>query len=269
MTALMPTDTRYDDAEKFLFGGNWYENSELSHLPGLLGNVRLMVDIGASLGPYALCANRVLKDADIYAVEANPRTFERLQVFCTKAMCQSTNRLHPVHAAMGAEKGKIDFFIPTVESSRLPLTSSTFKNPLITDDWEKVTVDCITLDALCADRLPDFAKIDVEGAEYRVLQGAQRILREGQCRLLIEVHPWGDPTIQKRPEHVFQFLNQFGYSFRRIARHWLFEKRGESAVIRGIKLQAICFIMRCGPLKETLKKIVVWFDRRKQRKSSQ
>jgi FkbM family methyltransferase len=262
----MPTDTRYEDAEKYLFDGNWYENSELAHLPALLGGVRRMVDIGASLGPYTLCANRVLSNADIYAIEANPRTFERLEVFCRAAAAQSGNRLHPVHTAMGSEKGQIDFFIPTLESSCLPLTSSTFKNPAITNDWEKVTVDCMPLDGLCAEQPPDFVKMDVEGAEYRVLLGSQRILRESQCRFLIEVHPWGDPTLQKRPEHVFQFLNKFGYSFRRVARHWLFEKRGEPSVIRAVKVQAITVVMRCLPLKEALKKVVLWTDRRKQQK---
>lgn len=264
----MQTDSRYNDAEKFLFGMNWYENAELAHLPALLGGVRRMIDVGASLGPYTLCANSVLSDADIYAIEANPSTFERLEVNCKNAATQSSNRLHPVHTAMGGETGRIDFFIPTAESSRLPLTSSTFRNPAITDDWEKVTVDCTTLDAFCGQHLPDFVKIDVEGAEYRVLLGAQRILREGKCRFLIEIHPWGDPTIQKRPEHIFQFLNKFGYSFDRVARHWLFEKRGEPFPIRAVKVQAISLVMRCKPMKEALKKIVLWLDRRRRPRRS-
>jgi FkbM family methyltransferase len=262
----MLTDTRYGDAEKFIFGGNWYEASELAHLPGLLGGVQVMADIGASLGPYTFCANEVLRNADLYAVEANPQTFERLQARCQGAALKTGNRLHPIHAAAGSKKGQIDFFIPSVRSARLPLTSSTFKNPTITDDWDKVTVDCITLDSLFPDRMPDFVKIDVEGAEYQVLQGAQRILRDGKCRFLIELHPWGDPTIQKKPEHVFQFLNKFGYSFRRVNRHWLFEKRGESFLVRTVKVGAISFIWRCKPLKEALKKIVLWRDRRRQPK---
>jgi len=265
----MQADTRYDEVEKFLFGGNWYENSELAHLPDLLGGVRIMVDIGASLGPYTLCANEVLRNADIYAIEANPQTFERLQARCNKATDKSNNRLHPMHVAMGSEQGSIDFFIPTVQSARLPLTSSTFKNPAITDDWEKVVVDCVTLDSLFPDRTPDFVKLDVEGAEFRVLSGAQRILREGKCRFLVEVHPWGDPTIQKKPEHVFQYLNRFGYSVRRVDRHWLFEKRGENSVTRAIKVALITCVMRCDPLKKLLKKILVRPDRRKDEKKEQ
>jgi hypothetical protein len=106
----------------------------------------------------------------------------------------------------------------------------------------------------------------VEGAEYQVLQGAERILKDGQCRFLIEVHPWGDPTIRKKPEHVFQFLNKFGYSFRRVNRHWLFEKRGEFFLVRAVKVAVISFVWRCKPLKEALKKIVLWRDRFRQRK---
>jgi len=257
------TDTRYDDAEKFLYGGNWYENSELAHLPALLGGVRVFVDVGASLGPYTFCADRTLRDADIYAIEANPQTHARLAELCAKS--KSTNRLHPIHAAVSSERGKIDFFIPSAQSSRLPLTSSLFQNQVITDDWEKVVVDCITLDDLCRETSPDFLKMDIEGAEFRALQGAAQLLARGKCRFLVEVHPWGDPTLGKRPEDVFKLFYSYGYDFRRVARHWLFEKKRLPWPLRFLKLQAIVFIHRCLPLKEALKKIVLWLDARKQR----
>lgn len=254
-------DARYTDAEKFLYGGQWYENSELARLPEQLGGVRVFIDVGASLGPYTLCADQALKDADIYAIEANPQTFKRLSELCAES--KSTNRLHPVHTAVSSEAGQIDFFIPTIKSSRLPLTSSLFQNQAVTDDWEKVSVACVTLDEFCKDLAPDFIKMDIEGAEYRALLGAERILREGRCRFLVEVHPWGDPDLGKRPEDVFKLFHSHGYDFRRLARHWLFTKSPGGGLLRWVKLQAITLIMRCLPLKQLLKKIVLWRDARR------
>jgi FkbM family methyltransferase len=256
-------DTRYDVAEKFVYGAS-YETNELAQLPPLLEGVRVFIDVGASLGPYTFCADRTLRDADIYSIEANPQTYARLAKLCAKS--QSTNRLHPIHAAAASERGKIDFFIPSAKSSRLPLTSSLFQNQQITDDWEKVLVDCITLDDLCRDLSPDFLKMDIEGAEFRALQGAARVLESGKCRFLVEVHPWGDPTIGKRPDDIFKLFYSYGYDFRRVARHWLFEKKPRLWAVRFLKLKAIVFIHRCLPLKEFLKKVVVWFDSLKRRR---
>lgn len=43
-----------------------------------------------------------------------------------------------------------------------------------------------------------FLKIDVEGAEYRVLQGARQTLEQSRPALLIEVHHFGDAETQAR-----------------------------------------------------------------------
>ena len=40
--------------------------------------------------------------------------------------------------------------------------------------------------------------MDVEGGEYRVLQGAKEILDRGKCKFLIEIHPWGVRLLIKK-----------------------------------------------------------------------
>ena len=48
-----------------------------------------------------------------------------------------------------------------------------------------------TLDSFCRDRAlrPDVIKIDVEGAEFAVVEGARRILAEARPLLVVSVHP--------------------------------------------------------------------------------
>jgi hypothetical protein len=62
------------------------------------------------------------------------------------------------------------------------------------------------------DQPPDFIKIDVEGAELRVLKGARRILSNGAPRLLVELHQGIDPGGQRDPGEVVQYLARLGYS---------------------------------------------------------
>lgn len=79
--------------------------------------------------------------------------------------------------------------------------------------------DCsfITLDEFLEDKRlapPDFIKVDVEGSELFVLQGARRLLgHEVPPPMLIEVvAPW-ERMFSYSPWDVFSFLKSFGYSF--------------------------------------------------------
>lgn len=75
------------------------------------------------------------------------------------------------------------------------------------------TVQCTTLDTYWCDEtaLPDFIKIDIEGAELAALEGAKRLLsprlHEAAPRLMVEV--------TNQNEAVFVLLNSLGYSIRR------------------------------------------------------
>jgi FkbM family methyltransferase len=53
----------------------------------------------------------------------------------------------------------------------------------------EVKVEATTLDAFCAERglVPDFIKIDVEGAELMVVRGMRSVLRSAKPRLMVEM----------------------------------------------------------------------------------
>ncbi len=254
------TTDRYRDAEKLVFDEGWYENAELRHLPALLAGVKVFVDVGASIGPYTRCAAREIKGGRIIAIEANPETYRRLQNFVRQWAEETGNRIDTLHAAAGERAGKIDLFIPSESSPELPLTSSTVNSEVVAADWQTTPVDCLTLDSILADLEPDLIKIDVEGAEYRVLQGAEGILNAGRCRFLVEIHPWGDPAIGKKPADIFNFFYDHGYDFRRVARHWHFAKTPLTWK-HAVKRWAINLIMSNQALKKPLRNLVLALDR--------
>jgi FkbM family methyltransferase len=63
-------------------------------------------------------------------------------------------------------------------------------------DWdaaEKVTVLCRTADSVAVERgWPDFMKVDTEGHELLVLQGAAEIIKRGLTDMLVEFHSPGN-----------------------------------------------------------------------------
>lgn len=88
------------------------------------------------------------------------------------------------HVALGNEIGTVEYY--RRESFRHTLGISKEEQ----NHFQKVSVPMVTLDSL-ADELafqPDIIKIDVEGAEFLVLQGMRKILNQERLEIYCEVH---------------------------------------------------------------------------------
>ena len=75
-------------------------------------------------------------------------------------------------------------------------------------------VPTVSLDAL-ADRysvVPDFIKIDVEGAEVLVLRGSTNIAAAQQTRFLVEMHSPPELGMLQNAEQVLSWCDQTGYA---------------------------------------------------------
>jgi FkbM family methyltransferase len=70
----------------------------------------------------------------------------------------------------------------------------------------------ITLDRYVLDsgRIPDLIKIDVEGGELLVLQGAEKLLSQHHPRLILGVHPFWLPRTQS-VRQICALLDRHGY----------------------------------------------------------
>ena len=64
------------------FGENMHEKEVINSLPYLLRNAEVFVDVGASIGQYTFFGNKIMNNGKIYAIEADPLRFERLDKLC-------------------------------------------------------------------------------------------------------------------------------------------------------------------------------------------
>ncbi len=133
-------------------------------------------DIGANEGDYVESVHKAFPSATIYAFEPHPRTFVRLQertgstAKCFNLACDKeigSFELHDLAGEKGTQLASLS------REALLPLG-----RPI-----ESFLIKSITLDEFCAqnkiDRI-DLLKIDTEGNERRVLEGAARLLSEGR-----------------------------------------------------------------------------------------
>jgi FkbM family methyltransferase len=141
------------------------------------------LDIGANVGAYSLLLGRwVGTSGAVFAFEPAPPVFDGLTRHIQLNDLQRV--VHPVAAAVGEREAVVEFVLSaTAGESRLAARS---------DTGESRQVRMVSIDGFCArERLePDFIKIDVEGFELAVLQGAREtIRRRPSFALFVELHP--------------------------------------------------------------------------------
>jgi FkbM family methyltransferase len=250
------TEDLFRTLEDHYFGPNMQERKEIAALPGLLRDARVFVDVGAGLGQYSYFANRAMHESTIYAIEADPLRFERLRELCGQwARDSAGNKIFPLKVALSDKTGTAKFFVTDADHSGGLFPYSGIREGSGSHSWREVEVKCETLDSLfLQEGGPDLVKIDVEGGEYRVLLGSAGILRRGKTRFLVEVHPWGDPTIGKTEADVFDLFARFGYDFKRVHHHWLFAK-SQSRLWMRLKNRLIHVILDHPRVRATVRKL--------------
>ena len=154
--------------------------------PGFDGmDARTVVDVGANEGYYVLQLKRLNPALTIYAFEPNPRAADRLE----QAVADNgVSGIHLVRSAVSDVSADEPFELVDEISSIGGFRIWGYRPWLDTARIEEILVPTVTLDeALEGVGDVDLMKIDVEGAEYRVLKGAQRTLSHTK-RIVVECH---------------------------------------------------------------------------------
>ncbi|MGE5640573.1 MAG: FkbM family methyltransferase [Clostridia bacterium] len=165
--------------------GEWTEN-EVELLCQVLRPGDAAIDAGANLGSHTVpFARRVGPAGRVMAFEPQPRIFELLSANVSINGLGNVT-LHP--AACGAEAGQLD--LPPVDYGR----EANFGGVNVRDleaagrnaGLATVPVPLVTLDDAVKAEHVRLIKIDVEGMERDVLQGARRLIEKGRPFLYVE-----------------------------------------------------------------------------------
>jgi FkbM family methyltransferase len=159
----------------------------------------LIFDIGANAGYWSMLCGRNSKIM-VEAFEPDPNTFEVLEKNRTENSCKNiiSHRL-----ALGDRQGTLLFksgLNGYIVSSKLNKTRSQ------EDDIIEVPVE--TIDKLNRPKI-DFIKIDVEGFEGKVLEGAIQTIRKDKPKLLVELHPYFMREEGNDSKKVYYFLKKY------------------------------------------------------------
>ncbi len=195
--------------------GEGFERTELRFVEKFLRPGMTVLDIGAHHGLYTLLSSKCVGPrGHVISFEASPRERRRLNQHIRINHC---GNVRVEACAAGRECGLADFFIVDGACD----WGNSLRAPFVSESTYKVRVEVRTVDDVLQGlgiSEVDFIKLDVEGAELAVLQGAVRLLR-GPSRpaILAEVQdirtqPWG---YQARA--IVQLLASLDYSWYALA----------------------------------------------------
>ena len=199
--------------ERLSFALGTYEAHIVRCMQRLIKPGDTVYDIGANAGYFTLVMSKIVQsNGNVFSFEPDPSNFGALQ---KNIQDNNLTVAKPIQKA--------------VSDSTEELTFATFEYSLVghiatqstPDDATLIKVDATTLDDFVYKQgfpSPKFLKIDVEGAEDRVLFGADRLLREARPIILAEVR---EGEIY---ENIVHFLTERGYRFEFLKGGWQREK---------------------------------------------
>lgn len=150
---------------------------ELSLVPFLVQRDRIAVDAGANRGIWSEMMRRYARH--VHAFEPNPKLYEELRRGAAKGVT-------PHRLALSNETGTAELRIPKRQQGYSNYGASLSEVAIGSSTYKSITVRTARLDDLDLGDV-GFIKIDVEGHESAVIDGAKETLRKYRPNLIVEL----------------------------------------------------------------------------------
>ena len=171
------------------------------------------LDCGANIGVFTIEWAKMMHEwGHVISYEAQEKVYYALAGNIVINNCLNVTAKH---AAVGSKCGKINipepnYLIPSSYGSfELKQRENTeFIGQKIDYEANSKSVDMVSIDSLGLERL-DFLKIDVEGMEWEVLQGAKKTIKKCKPMMVIEI-------LKSDGRQIAEFLVAQGYNVHRL-----------------------------------------------------
>ncbi len=159
------------------------------------------IDIGANLG-------HILMEIVAAAPKGKHFAFEPIPDLYTSLKKRFSKNTTVYNYALSSKKGSTTFnYYP----ERPAVSGFRERNNQIGQEPTLLSVQVEKLDDLIPENLKiDLVKIDVEGAEYEVLQGARKVLHKNKPLVLFECGLGGADVYGTTPDHIFDLFTECG-----------------------------------------------------------
>ncbi|MHB9003847.1 MAG: FkbM family methyltransferase [Coriobacteriia bacterium] len=151
-----------------------HEFEDMAFLLHFLRADGAFVDVGANAGAYTVLAGAAV-GAEVLAFEPIPATYERL--VANVRLNSGATRVRCVNKAVGSASGTLEFTTQLDAENHAIAPGETRQSTAL--------VEVTTLDREVSGSFPEMLKIDVEGFELPVIEGASRVLANSVLRAAV------------------------------------------------------------------------------------
>ncbi|WP_017305265.1 FkbM family methyltransferase [Spirulina subsalsa] len=199
------------------------EQKEQKLVENLVPKGGTVFDVGANVGDYSILLSQLVGYfGRVYAFEPTSSIFMQLQTRLTE---YQLNNITLTQKAVYAENTTLEFNefpddYSAWNSLGKPVMSDPHGNYEIVPIVKTEQVEAITLDTFCQENnieTIDFLKVDVEGAESYVFQGAEQLLAQKKARFIqFEISQKMLEGLNKTAQETFNLLAAQGYECHEI-----------------------------------------------------
>jgi FkbM family methyltransferase len=163
-----------------------------------MGGDGIVFDVGANIGNYSTEIKNANPNTIIYAFEPHPKSFSKLSTLFSHAKHEKDRA---VNAGLGREKGTARLFdYQDTDGNGSGSEHASLYNEVFQDVKPDICeVDILTIDSFCTENnitQIELLKMDTEGNEFAILEGAKRMLSEHRIKI---IHfEFGDRNIYSR-----------------------------------------------------------------------
>lgn len=166
--------------ERCLFETGTYEKGTLEFMEGHLKSGDTFVDIGANIGLMSLVGMKsVGKSGNVWSFEANPKTFDILE---KNIQLNEMDSIHAFGCGLGENKETLALY------DNWSINRGAASTVVKGENASSINITILPLDEVVSGQSlsVDMIKIDVEGMEMAVLNGADKTIRDNQPILIVE-----------------------------------------------------------------------------------
>ena len=168
------TYSQNDFVSSWISNVGYYEIGLLRELVKYTKN-KVVFDVGAYIGTHTIYISKFGSPETVYAFEPDPKNFGLLK---KNIEANSLDNVVPINKGVWEFDGTVSF----------KMADASNRGVSKVDHAGDTTIQVVSLDSFCSDGRCDCIKIDIEGNELKVLEGARNIITDNHPILAIEVH---------------------------------------------------------------------------------
>lgn len=208
----------------YFFGTYLVEEDILRCWMNVAVGAKVIFDVGANAGIYSLAALAAQPDATVHAFEATPEIAARLREGA------DLNNLHHLYVHETGVSNRNGYAALIRCRGELGANEGmNFISANANDTSERV--ETVSLDRFCQKHsigYIDLLKLDVQGHEYSVLQGAEQLIRSGQPKTIFMELNWAASHSKNCPAFSsIKLLDGAGYQFSKPGKNLEWRRAGD------------------------------------------